>query len=358
MIPWNLLTWCLFALFTSHFSSGGIFGVYARKKSGYKIDNPSLNPETNLDRSKRLREALFEPSEFGVIKSDFLLGVSPDSGQVRQIPIRGQESFDSSKKRARSVLYDENKGVQLFRPYEGVFANYNLTSFSHFISRIVEMEIEMHLTFREAGERRSLVRRREIGSSNFNGSALQGHETFVNGEFQSIGFLFVAGYFRDGNRTSRDGLLHNFIPVFQDNITLSRQNANQYYARYGITTFKDRLTATQDRSDPTTGIDLFSSSKINVDKHKLSLLYLPRNDTQLYFSVDRSGRIVLPKLHLKAIQTHQEASDEPESPSKDEGSNAKKVVIITFLLLTMFVSFLVLFYILISWYLKGIQKHS
>ncbi|OII72177.1 uncharacterized protein cubi_01510 [Cryptosporidium ubiquitum] len=345
----------------------GIKSVIAKRKPKYKIDNPELEPESNLDRSKRLREGIFEPSEFGAIRNDHLYIIGQELSSLKQLPIRGHQSFDSSRNRAHSILSNQNNGIELIKPYEGVYVDYNLTSFSKFISRIVEMELEMHLTFKEVNDRKSSIRRRERDGmgylsikSDSNTFQEHNHEKLTPIEFQSISFLFVAGYFKNGNNRARnDYSLSDFVPVFKDNITLSRQNVNQYYAKYGITTFKDRLTAVIDKGSTLAAHnDFFSQGKINVDQHKLSFLYLPHNETQLYFSMDGNQRFLLPKIHIKAIQTHQEADDEPELPSKDGDSNSKKVVIITFLMFTMFTSFIILFYILITWYLRGIQKHS
>ncbi|EAK87778.1 hypothetical protein [Cryptosporidium parvum Iowa II] len=346
----------------------GIIGVFCKKKSKYKIDNPELGPESNLDRSKRLREEIFEPSEFGIIKSDRLQIIESEYGSITQLPIRGHQSFDTSRIRSQSILSDQNNGIELIKPYEGVYVDYNLTSFSNFISRIVEMDLEMHLTFKEVTDRKLSIRRREREvlshlntQSNTKNSREQSHEKLNSIEFHNISFLFLAGYFKNENKSSGYGnSLQDFVLVFKDSITLSRQNANQYYAKYGITTFKDRLTAVMN-SEESMSVkhkDLFSDGKINVDHHKLSFLYLPHNETRLYFSMDGTQRLILPKLHIKAIQTHQEADDKPELPSKDEDSNSKKVVIITFLIFTMFTSFIILFYIIITWYFRGIQKHS
>ncbi|KAK9173096.1 hypothetical protein CmeUKMEL1_08015 [Cryptosporidium meleagridis] len=344
----------------------GIKGVFCKKKPKYKIDNPELGPESNLDRSKRLREEIFEPSEFGVIKSDRLQIIESEYGSVTQLPIRGHQSFDTSRNRSLSILSDQNNGIELIKPYEGVYVDYNLTSFSNFISRIVEMDLEMHLTFKEVIDKKLSIRRREVLSylnaqSNIKNSREQKHGKLDSVEFHNISFLFLAGYFKNENKSPGYGnSLQDFVLVFKDSITLSRQNANQYYAKYGITTFKDRLTAVMNSQKGmlANNNDLFSDGKINVDHHKLSFLYLPHNETQLYFSMDGTQRLVLPKLHIKAIQTHQEADDSPELPSKDEDTNSKKVVIITFLIFTMFTSFIILFYIIITWYFRGIQKHS
>lgn len=354
---------------------GGAWGS-SSKRYIYKAHDPELRSGANLDRSKRLREGVFEQSGFGVIWSDHLHSIGPESGQVEHLPIRGQESFDSSRKRAGSILIRLDGGVELIKPYEGVYVDYNLTSFSRFVSRIVEMELELHLTFKEASERRTFIRRRveteavsHLVPPQSEPRAIshqQDHkESLSRAEFQSLSFLFIAGYFTgESDQTGRERSLQDFVPVFHDNVTLSRQNANQYYAKYGITSFKDRLTALMSEKSVSAahgGNNLSSEGKINVEQHKLSLLYLPHNDTYLFFSRGSgSQHLVLPKLHIRAIQTHQEAvdDDQEEKPSWGEDSNAKKVVVIAFLMFSMLTSFIILFYVLITWYIRGIQKHS
>ncbi|KAH8581489.1 uncharacterized protein ELE39_000550 [Cryptosporidium sp. chipmunk genotype I] len=368
MVKSHSISLIFLALILLWTSDNRILGVFARKRSKYKIDNPELGPESNLDRSKRLREGIFEPTEFGVIRSDHLQILEPEYSSVSQLSILGHHFFESPRIRSHSILSNQNNGIELIKPYEGVYVDYNLTSFSNFISRIVEMELEMHLTFKEVADKKLSIRRRQREvvshlSSQFNSksSPERNHEKLDSIALHNISFLFLAGYFRNENKLPGHGnSLRDFVLVFKDNITLSRQNANQYYAKYGITTFKDKLTTVFNREESALSDykGFFSDGKVNVDQHKLSFLYLPHNETQLYFSMDGSQRLVLPKLHIKAIQTHQEADDEPELPSKDGDSNSKKVVVITFLLFTMFTSFIILFYILITWYLRGVQKHS
>ncbi|KAJ1605043.1 hypothetical protein OJ253_3350 [Cryptosporidium canis] len=350
---WALI--CILSVLPLWALSSGVSAGSSRRPK-YGIDGPERGPSANLDRSKRLREGVFEPTEFGTIQSDIMHAERSDLGSERYLPIIGQNYLDSSSERGSSVLSDPSHGIELARPYEGVYVDYNLTSFSRFISRIVEMELEMHLNFEEAAGRRPSIRKREREALRLaispQGVPQQGRPGPQHLELQSLSFFFIAGYFV-GERS-----LRQFVPIFQDNITLSRQNANQYYARFGITTFKDRLTAVLNERKALGPRMDHPESKINVDQHKLTFLYLPHNDTHLFFSSGGDQRLVLPKLHIKAIQTHQEANDEPEPPSTDGGSNAKRVVIIAFLLFTMFTSFLVLFYILITWYIRGIQKHS
>lgn len=314
--------------------------AYEKAKGKYGIDNPSSNSNTNLDRSKRLREGLFHPCEMGIIRNDVLKTIDVNSSSIDSLPIKGSDLFAYDVKRTDSIL--NNDDVSLYKPYEGVFVSYNITNFSKFVSRIVEMEIEMHLILGD-NEKRSSIRKKEVNNHNFY-------------DYQNVNFLIIAGYFGNQAYNTNKYLLSEFTPVFRDHVTLSRQNLNQYYARYGITAFKDRLTAIKEDSENDS--KFLINNKINIDKHKLSFLYLPHNDTQLHFS-NNGEKIVLPKLHLKAIQTHEEAKNEPEkSESEDEQNNSKKMVIVIFLLITMFVLFIILFYILVSWYLKGIENKN
>ncbi|KAK6589815.1 hypothetical protein RS030_192925 [Cryptosporidium xiaoi] len=389
------------------------------------INDPNSEPDSNLDRSKRLRDGLFEPCKVWTIRNDKIDTIYYNGNLTNnKIPIIGLDSFgESDEIISESILSEKDSGIDLYKPYEGVLVEYNLTSFSRFVSRIVEVEIEMHLKFDKnimktrTKDKFSFftlknIRGKSEGSPMFSEnvpSAINYENDTINedldssllssGQYQSISFLLVAGYFKDNDElltgtrgTGKSGVarriankykgiksrdIRHFVPVFRDNVTLSRQNANQYYARYGITTFKDKLTCEHgskenaDR-DGNTSVNKISNiykdsniyindNKINIDQHKLSFMYLPHNDTKLYFSSNSEGNIVLPKLHIKAIQTHQEATDDPvndNDSSEEEKSRSKKIMIVTLLLITMFSSFIILFYIIISWYLREMQnKH-
>ncbi|KAH8738974.1 hypothetical protein FG386_003299 [Cryptosporidium ryanae] len=379
------------------------------------INDPSSEPDSNLDRSKRLRDGLFEPCRVWTIRNDEICAFNHNSDlSTNNIPIIGLDSLlESDETISESALNEKDGDIGLYKPYRGVLVEYNLTSFSKFISRIVEVEIEMHLTFDESIMKAGVGGESSISIPENNHNKLETENDQVNedsglsslllsNQYQSISFLLVAGYFRDNDEglsgvrgglgrggaakrtsskyrgvSSRD--IKRFIPVFQDNVTLSRQNVNQYYAKYGITTFKDKLTSVdhthnygEDLAKENIGHDsdhnsksnniYINDNKINIDRYKLSFMYLPHNDTKLYFSSSMEGKIVLPKLHIKAIQTHQEASDDPvndNDSSEEEKSRSKRIMIVTLLLAIVFAFFTILFYIFVSWYLREIQnKHS
>ncbi|KAL7067207.1 hypothetical protein ACR3K2_23080 [Cryptosporidium serpentis] len=301
----NIFTYCL----DSSAPESNNNQVYY-KRHYYNISDSSIS---SSDRSEHLREAIYEPLSVGLLINDKLKSI--DLREFDSISIIGTQHLKVYKSvdYKQSILFDE-KDSPIYLPYEGMYVSYNLSDFSKFIKRIVVMNLEMHLSL--DNENLTKVNMRKKGNIQ-----LQKLRE-IN---QNISILLIAGYFMN-----IDDKLENFVPIFKDNMILSYENAHNYYAKYGITALRDYLTNSLNNNDWNSTLEM-----INVDKQLLTLLLLPSNETKVLF--DNNGtNIVLPKLLLEAIQTHEEAKEigTGDTESKKSKSNSlKKATLINLIFL-------------------------
>ncbi|OII77471.1 hypothetical protein cand_016310 [Cryptosporidium andersoni] len=319
----KLLKGDVFVFLNIHFYLFGYFNVFT-----YCLDSSVLGNNNNKvyyerhynisdlsisasDRSEHLREVIYEPSNVGLLINDKLKLV--DLREFDNISIIGIQylKVDNSIDYKQSILFNE-KDSPIYLPYEGMYVSYNLSDFSKFIKRIVVMNLEIHLSLDNGNMTKVNMRKK--------GNVQLQKLSKIN---PNISILLIAGYFMNA-----DDKLGNFVPIFKDNMTFSYENAHNYYAKYGITALRDYLT--NSFNDWNSTLEM-----INVDKQLLTLLLLPSNETKVLF--DNNGtHIILPKLLLEAIQTHEEAKEigigDTES-KKSKTDSLKKATLINLIFL-------------------------
>ncbi|EEA06106.1 uncharacterized protein CMU_018630 [Cryptosporidium muris RN66] len=318
----KLLKGDAFVFLNVHFYLFGYFNVftYFLHSSALRSDNNKVYYERHYynisdssisasDRSEHLREAIYEPSNVGLLINDKLKLI--DMRKFDNISIIGTQHLkvDNSIDYKQSILFYE-EDFPIYLPYEGMYISYNLSDFSKFIKRIVVMNLEMHFLLDNGNMTKVNMRKK----GNIQLQKLRKINPNVN-------ILLIAGYFVNVNK------LENFVPIFKDNMIFSYGNAHNYYAKYGITALRHYLTNSFNDWNSTLEV-------INVDKQLLTLLLLPSNETKVLFG-NNGTNLILPKLLLEAIQTHEEAKEigGDTKSKKSESDSLKKATLINLIFL-------------------------